>query len=373
MSPPRKQKSEKPIVFLSHSSKDKEQLALLKQELDGRFGNSVTFFLSSDGESIPFGANWVSEISDALANARLMFLFLSRNSVDSKWVHFEAGHSYGNNIHVVPVCLPGLDLNEITAPLGHLQGFNLHSEAAMGNLIEIINNEFELRMDKAFTLESFRRIFAPTILEAETFFGRWGEFVSFLRFQGSIEGPPASTKFEAISELETAFKETGVSVGRTDFAPHSQQLEAPGALLRYRTDYAGQENSRHTIEGTFAPELLHLYVPGLDLWNRRRAAYKVEIVIWFDSVQVIRESPAMTAKLYQSEIHVATSGQLDFRGLKFRLPWDQSSPTLGFAYESELGALPLRELLGILFQRRVLTVKERGVATGREWQSMIGL
>lgn len=135
MNAPR-EKHQKPIVFLSHSSRDKEQLIALKQELDRRFGNSVTFFLSSDGESIPFGANWVSEITDALAEAKLMFLFLSRNSADSKWIHFEAGHSYGNKLRVVPVCLPGLGLDEVTPPLRLLQGFNLHSAAMMGNLVE---------------------------------------------------------------------------------------------------------------------------------------------------------------------------------------------------------------------------------------------
>jgi hypothetical protein len=75
---------EKPIVFLSHSSLDKAPLAALKKMLDERAAGGLNFFLSSDGESIRFGRNWVVSISDALAKAELMFVFLSAHSADSK-------------------------------------------------------------------------------------------------------------------------------------------------------------------------------------------------------------------------------------------------------------------------------------------------
>jgi len=112
---------EKPIVFLSHSSLDKAALAALKKILDDRAAGSLNFFLSSDGESIRFGRNWVVRISDALSQAKLMFVFLSPQSADSKWIHFEAGCAYAKDIQVVPVCLPGIDLNRITPPLSLLQ------------------------------------------------------------------------------------------------------------------------------------------------------------------------------------------------------------------------------------------------------------
>jgi hypothetical protein len=123
---------DKPIVFLSHSSANKVPLIALKELLDRRAAGAIDFFLSSDGQSIRFGRNWVARISDALAGAKLMFIFLSQQSVDSKWIHFEAGCAYANNIQVVPVCLPGLDLNRVSAPLNLLQGFNLHSHEASG-------------------------------------------------------------------------------------------------------------------------------------------------------------------------------------------------------------------------------------------------
>ena len=131
---------EKPIVFLSHSTKNKAELAELKSVLDKRAAGSLEFFLSSDGQSIRFGRNWVVRISDALAHSKLMFVFLSSESADSKWIHFEAGCAYANNIQVVPVCLPGMDLNRVQPPLSLLQGFNFISAESMGNLARICND-----------------------------------------------------------------------------------------------------------------------------------------------------------------------------------------------------------------------------------------
>src|SRR5438094_484524 len=137
----------KPIVFLSHSSKDKDDLARLKELLSKRAAGSIDFFLSSDGQSIRLGSNWVVSISDALDKAKLMFLFLTTDSADSKWIHFEAGHANAKKIQVVPVCLPGMDLGHMTPPLSLLQGFNLHSHDALSNLARICNEVFDLEID----------------------------------------------------------------------------------------------------------------------------------------------------------------------------------------------------------------------------------
>src|SRR5256885_13544201 len=77
---------QKPIVFLSHASKDKEQLGKLKALVDQKTSGVVEFFLSSDGQSIPFGRNWVARVSEALDKAKLMFVFLSPLSVNSGWI-----------------------------------------------------------------------------------------------------------------------------------------------------------------------------------------------------------------------------------------------------------------------------------------------
>ena len=76
----------KPTIFFSHSSKDKLILNRLKESLLELTHNSIEIFLSSDGQSIPFGKNWVYSIEDALKEAKLMFVFLTPNSIQSNWI-----------------------------------------------------------------------------------------------------------------------------------------------------------------------------------------------------------------------------------------------------------------------------------------------
>ena len=45
----------KPTLFFSHSSKDKEIVLSIKNKLDIATGGVMEIFMSSDGQSIPFG------------------------------------------------------------------------------------------------------------------------------------------------------------------------------------------------------------------------------------------------------------------------------------------------------------------------------
>jgi hypothetical protein len=56
----------KPTVFISHSTQDAKYPELLKRKLQEKTAGVVRFFLSSDGQSIPLGANWIHEIESAL-------------------------------------------------------------------------------------------------------------------------------------------------------------------------------------------------------------------------------------------------------------------------------------------------------------------
>ncbi|MDG9311049.1 toll/interleukin-1 receptor domain-containing protein, partial [Streptococcus pneumoniae] len=72
----------KPTVFFSHSSLDKEIAKSLKDKLIEYTGGTVQIFVSSDGESIPFGKNWLSTIERGLEESRIMFLLVTPNSID---------------------------------------------------------------------------------------------------------------------------------------------------------------------------------------------------------------------------------------------------------------------------------------------------
>jgi TIR domain len=145
----------KPLIFLSHSSRDADALVRLKKLLVERTSSTVDLFLSSDGVSITAGRKWIDDVLSALSQATVVFTFLSPNALHSQWVFFEAGLAYNRNIQVVPVGIFGVDVGEIPPPLGLLQGFNLDSPAGLRTLVEILNTSLGTSYRSAFIDRDF--------------------------------------------------------------------------------------------------------------------------------------------------------------------------------------------------------------------------
>ena len=120
----------KPTVFFSHSSKDKDLVLLIKNKVENITKKTINIFMSSDGQSIPFGTNWIHKIEDGLNESKIMFVFVTNNSIDSGWIYFESGFAYSKNIKVIPIGI-GVDIGKISAPLSLLQGFNVTSSGAV--------------------------------------------------------------------------------------------------------------------------------------------------------------------------------------------------------------------------------------------------
>lgn len=149
----------KPTVFLSHSSTDKAYIKKVKEILSTRTSKTVDFFQSSDGESIPFGNNWVHKIEENLNKAKIMFVFISPKSVTSSWIYFESGFAYSKGINVIPVGICGVDIGQMKPPLNLLQGFNISNEDGLGNLITILNRIFETDFNKKFEEADYSELF----------------------------------------------------------------------------------------------------------------------------------------------------------------------------------------------------------------------
>lgn len=139
----------KPTLFFSHSSKDKELVLSIKNKLDTVTGGVMEIFMSSDGQSIPFGTNWIHKIEEGLQAAKIMFVFVTQNSISSGWIYFEAGYAYSKGIQVIPVGI-GVDIGSLKAPLNLLQGFNILSEDSLNNFITVINRTFDYRFANTF-------------------------------------------------------------------------------------------------------------------------------------------------------------------------------------------------------------------------------
>lgn len=132
----------KPVIFFSHSSKDKAALAKIKELFVEKTGATVEVFLSSDGQSIPLGRNWVHRVEKGLVEAKFMVVFITPNSLESNWIYFEAGYAHSRDIRVIPVGLLGVDLGALRPPLSLLQGFNIMNHEGLNNLIAVTNEEF---------------------------------------------------------------------------------------------------------------------------------------------------------------------------------------------------------------------------------------
>ncbi len=140
---------EKPTIFFSHSSKDRDLILPIKNKLIDITSGTMDIFMSSDGQSIPFGRNWVSKIEEGLKNAQIMFIFVTPNSIKSDWIYFEAGYAYSKDIEVIPVGI-GINIEELKAPLNLLQGFNILSCDSINNFISVINKKFSVSYKEDF-------------------------------------------------------------------------------------------------------------------------------------------------------------------------------------------------------------------------------
>ncbi|MDT0112492.1 toll/interleukin-1 receptor domain-containing protein [Listeria booriae] len=144
----------KSSIFISHSSLDKDVVGILKSRIHELTVGSIDIFVSSDGESIPFGSNWLATIEDGLKASEVMFLFITPNSINNMWIAFEAGFGYSKGIKVIPICF-GVGVSDLKPPLSILQGFDLNSFDSLNNIIVKINDQFHLSCKLDFNQTDF--------------------------------------------------------------------------------------------------------------------------------------------------------------------------------------------------------------------------
>src|SRR6266542_3423311 len=170
----------KPTIFFSHSSHDAKELGELKRLFVEKTGSTIDVFLSSDGQSIPLGRNWVHQIQTALERALLMIVFVTPSSIRSNWLYFESGFAYSKGIRVVPVGFHGIDLVALSPPLSLLQGFNISSEAGLNNIIALANEVFEHSHSETFTSDDYQRVSRRMGLGATDTFGDFAQTIEQL-------------------------------------------------------------------------------------------------------------------------------------------------------------------------------------------------
>jgi hypothetical protein len=177
----------KPVIFLSHSSKDSAVLGRLKTALLEKTSGTTTIFLSSDGQSVPLGRNWVHSIEEALTSSALMLVCLSPRALQSQWIFFEAGFAYSRKVQVVPIGLPGTDLSDVPPPLSLLQGFNISSHQGLNNILALLNRVFTSSYPETFADTDYRTIFGKSGATDPSTFGPYGDAVDRIVFHVALD------------------------------------------------------------------------------------------------------------------------------------------------------------------------------------------
>lgn len=122
---------QKPLVFISHITEEKEIAQALKRLVESTFLNMIEVFVSSDPTSIKMGRKWLDEITHALKNCAVEIILASPESVKRPWINFEGGSGWIRDIPVIPLCHSGMLPPQLPPPLGTLQAATATEEAGL--------------------------------------------------------------------------------------------------------------------------------------------------------------------------------------------------------------------------------------------------
>lgn len=333
----------KPIVFFSHSSKDKKFLTRLKEMVVEKTGNSIDIFLSSDGESIPLGRNWVHTIQKALEEASLMFVFISPHSLRSNWLFFESGFAYSRDIKVVPVGILGVDLGTLPPPLSLLQGFNVTSADSLGNIIALLNETFSHNHPTQFSNSEFKEIYPKGEDVVLSALGEYSTLVSDI----SIHIEKDELKYERddrVNKEIEILKNEGVEFQKGKFiiSTYGFSIHNQGEGIIIQID----------------PGLIAITFPIVErILNsiRNNGVMGITLFISFiNKVRPIVELHKITTRLYNTDVKIDEKDGL----LKGCVKFDIDSKLKIECRCKTFAEMKLDELLNLLFEREILYVAE---------------
>lgn len=116
---------EKPVMFISHITEEKDLAISLKELIEQSFLGMMDVFVSSDENSVSSGERWLDNITDALGKCSIELILCSPVSIKRPWINFEAGAGWIRKIPVIPLCHSGMEVNKLPIPLNLLQAVKI--------------------------------------------------------------------------------------------------------------------------------------------------------------------------------------------------------------------------------------------------------
>ncbi|MEM6366512.1 MAG: toll/interleukin-1 receptor domain-containing protein [Planctomycetota bacterium] len=351
---------QKPVVFFSHASRDRDAVDPIRRRILEVTGNAIDIFMSSDGSSIPFGRNWLKEIVDALRDCRLMFVWMTPTSVRSNWIPFESGHAYARGIRVIPVGLLGVSVSSIGAPINLLQGFDVTSGRSLNNVIAVINDEFQLTFPDAFSDD-----FYTTSVENQSheFDAELLEYVTGLNCTYSTITIQKDNKAAVRNDWRTIFRDI--------LEQHDvQYTDGPGKLYGIGFNvYQSQDRStskEFDVKAFIDPLALNgmyrVWTDALQRFYDSEVPYCFIVPAINDQFDLPDDESLIGARLLNSEVSFDTdlpNVLFRFRNILFRILVQRQGPTakkemILLVPRDNDGPIPLLSLMELLEARHVL-------------------
>ncbi|MEQ1910832.1 MAG: TIR domain-containing protein [Vicinamibacterales bacterium] len=125
-------------VFLSHVTTEAKLADIVEGHILRDFIGLAHVFASSDQGSVLAGSQWLDEVTSALNQANLHIVLASPDSVERKWINFEAGAAHVRGVPIIPLCHSGLTPVQLPVPLSESQGLVLSDSSGFRRLYAAI-------------------------------------------------------------------------------------------------------------------------------------------------------------------------------------------------------------------------------------------
>lgn len=333
----------------------------MKDAFIDRTGGAIDVFLSSDGQSIPFGRNWIHRVEEALTGADLMFVFVTPRSQSSTWLYFESGFAYSKGIRVIPVALLGARLEQVPPPLGLLQGFNINSEHGLNNLIAICNEAFKHKHSEAFGAQDYSALTvdAPHDLLARTCFGEFAGLVDQVTL--NLSSP---LDFESSSEEFLAQTSAVLHGASAQHVIVDKRLESSGLSISAYDTNSKRSRISVALEGSLVDLTLPLVLASMSKACKGGVEGKSIDIEFNRGVVHTSGMHKQSGRLYGTGVTLVDHTRFQLRDLLFSVSqhvwYETHSTRYGATYvrvqptSDPLDLSQLSELVALLFEREVL-------------------
>lgn len=235
---------EKPIVFISHITEEKEMALELKQLIEESFLGMLSVFVSSDENSISSGSRWLDNITSALGNCAIELILCSPKSVKRPWINFEAGAGWIREIPVIPLCHSGMEPSSLPVPLNLLQAAKISEMSNLKLIFPVLasaigakcpNVMFDDFIDKMKELERKYSFWNENNSSLNKFYCKYPQIFEFIK-NGNTSVKLRDTEIKELEEILKPFIDRNyVSLLRTG------NLEITGKGMRCSVDITSSQ------------------------------------------------------------------------------------------------------------------------------------